>query len=119
MAAPQIQNTTGANVALAHTVYGDHVTATALPNSFGPNVERATWSTAPYISPARRIKDNRGKLCGVDGCRAYPAKKSGLEVCVGHARQQGLVATCSEELCNKPAPVGGTLCKKHADGDAD
>lgn len=109
------QNSTAPGIALAHTIYGDLVTATARENSTGSGVGPATWSTAPYVEPARRAKDNRGQLCGVDGCRAYPAKKSGFDVCVGHARQAGLIATCAEELCNKPAPAGGTLCKTHND----
>ena len=120
MAAPKLQNARAPGIVPAHTMYGSAVTATVKENNTGSNVGPATWSTAPYIAPeTRRDGKPRAGLCGVDGCRAYPATGRGFDVCIGHARSAGLVATCSAEGCNKAAPEGAENCAKHQENHDD
>lgn len=118
-------NATAPNIVQAHTMYGSPVTATMRPDSHGPNIAPATWSTTPYVPPMRRDRDRGKKLCAVDECKAYPSTKAGGEYCIGHARNLGIVPSCSNVDC-KAAPMENGLCYGHqprpevpADGDTE
>jgi hypothetical protein len=96
----------GEGIALAHTIAGEPVMDRARQHNQGPNVEQATWSTAPYKPPKRRNYDNPDlPLCAEEDCRAYPMKTT--PYCAAHARSKGLLPHCSVEGCHA-APMKGT-----------
>ena len=101
-------------IALAHSVYGDPVTATMRPDSHGDNIGPATWSTAPYVPPARRHRDNpERKLCSFEGCKGYPSKAGGGDYCIGHAKSLGLVRLCRQPDCKGMPSQGDDYCYHH------
>lgn len=105
---------TNEGVVLAHTLYGEptssHLRASQVGN---PNIVQATWSTAPYIPPARRQVDSKLRdkpLCATEGCRAW-ATKTGY--CNPHGRKLGLVPSCEHEGCGRIPLKGASWCRTH------
>jgi len=98
-------------IALTHTLYGEPANSQPA-NSIGSNIGRATFSTAPYVPPKRRHRDNpERELCAEEGCKAYPLKDK--PYCTGHARAHGLMPTCAKRDCHS-APMGDTnYCYYH------
>jgi len=84
-------NATAPGIALAHTVYGEPVTAQSPDMGAGDGVVRVTTGSvfSDYKKPKRRSHDHGHVLCEYDGCKAYPSKGTGY--CIGHARSLGLV----------------------------
>lgn len=116
------ENTSAEGIALAHTVYGQPVTATGRPDSTQPNVQLAVGNImAPYKPPPRRDLDNPElALCAEEDCKAFPVK--GLDYCAGHSRKRGLMSTC--QMCGRIPLKGTRFCYQHskkddADGDAE
>ncbi len=117
----QHDNAAKPGVQLAHTMYGDKVTASAPLNATQDGVGPATWSTAPYKPPARRHRDNPDlALCAVEDCKGYPIKNTGH--CAGHARSLGLLPSCAQPGCKAWPKKDAVYCRHHlkvpADGDA-
>lgn len=103
-------NASASGIALAHTVYGEKVSATGAANSVMEGVAPATWSTAPFKPPKRANEDR--EFCAEDGCQAYPTV-AGQGYCPGHARKRGLMPTCSHLNCGSAPMKGKRHCYYH------
>ena len=82
---------TAPGIALQHTLGGIQVQGSGGVEHAEGNVQPATqWSTAPYVPPARRQRDNPDRtLCSYEDCKAFPMKSTGY--CAGHSNKLGLV----------------------------
>lgn len=107
-------NTTAPGAALAHTIYGEPVTASLKPESTGDNVAQSTQSfMRPYQPPKRRQGDNPDReLCAHEGCKAYP--RAGKSYCPGHGRMHGESPVCQHRDCNAPPKKGTHYCRWHS-----
>lgn len=112
------ENSSADGIALAHTVYGEHVTATARPDATMPNVQPSIGNImAPYKPPPRRKSDSPDiALCAEEGCKGFPV--SDLDYCAGHARKRGLLLTC--KMCGRiPKRGTGGYCYWHSEAGTD
>jgi hypothetical protein len=106
-------NASAPGIALAHTIYGEPVTASMRPEMAVEGTVRQVQSVfTDYKPPKRRLKDNPSKaLCSEDGCNAFPV--DGKNYCPGHARAHGEMKLCAHRDC-KGAPKNGTdYCRWH------
>lgn len=112
-------NASASGIALAHTIYGEPVTASMRPEMAVEGTVRQVQSVfSDYKPPKRRLKDSPDKLlCSEDGCKAFPVE--GKNYCPGHARSKGEMKTCSHRDC-KAAPKKGTdYCRWHTTAVTD
>jgi hypothetical protein len=92
------ENTTAPGIQLAHTAYGEPVTATMRLNSTDEGVAPVVTQSImrPYQVPKRRRSDNPDKLlCSFEGCKGFPMREQ--IYCVGHARSLGLIQNWNKE----------------------
>ena len=84
------QNAVAPGIALAHTLQGSPVQGVGgVSHSHGSVQPAGLHSTAPYVPPKRRHRDNPDRqLCSQEGCKAYPIKD--VPYCAGHAKSLGL-----------------------------
>lgn len=96
------ENTTAPGIQLAHTMYGEPVTATMRLNSTEDSSAVVTQSIMrPYQVPKRRRQDNPDKLlCSFEGCKGFPMREQ--VYCVGHARSLGLIKNWGKDGKHEP-----------------
>lgn len=83
------QNAVAPGIALVHTLQGSPVQGVGgVSHSHGSVQPAGLHSTAPYVPPKRRAKDNGKQLCSFEGCKAWPIKAH--PYCAGHAKSLGL-----------------------------
>ena len=106
-------NATAPNVALAHTVYGEPVTATLRTEMSNEGTVRQVQPVfTNYRPPKRRAHDKGHALCSEEGCKAYP--QEGKNYCTGHARIHGEAKTCGHRDCKAPPKKGTDYCRWHS-----
>ena len=107
------ENATAPGIALAHTVYGEPVTASLRTEQSNAGTVRQVQSVfTDYKPPKRRLNDNPDKeLCAHEGCNAFPM--SNKNYCPGHARVHGEVKTCRKDGCKAPPKNGQDTCRWH------
>lgn len=117
-------NAQAPNLVLAHTLFGEPVTASLPAGAVAgagneqANVGRATWSTAPYKPPSRRVNDRGAKLCAHEGCAAYPSPSIGDgSLCVGHGR--AALQGCAKVGCKSIPKKGQDYCHWHKPKERD
>lgn len=117
----KLANATAPGIAPAYSLNGSPVQGVGGVTHTVGNIQPAgLHSTAPYVPPKRRHRDNPEKLlCSFEGCRAYPTKKH--PYCAGHSKSLGLVDwdnTPKGKRKGKDDDTGGTAAVgSTADGD--
>ena len=87
----KLPNATAPGIALQHTLEGSQVQgAGGVQHAHGNVQPSGLHSTAPYIPPKRRARDNPDRLlCSYEDCKAFPMKTTSY--CAGHSKKLGLV----------------------------
>lgn len=104
----------GARVAPAHSVYGSPVASHRPTAGALDGTTRQVQSVMrAYEPPKRRKKDNPNiELCAAEGCKAFASESRG-GLCLGHARQRGLLDLCAKKDCKAIPKKGEEFCHWH------